>query len=102
MIIIPINKDKAIVALEKVGYTVHKDSAIVSGWVKDCSTKSKEKRWHAKEKAKTNSYIHTLGVKFDYLKSRDIHPEHFGKFDRQTRRSITPQGFAKAFYESNK
>ena len=53
------------------------------------------------EKAKTNSYIHTLGVKFDYLKSKDIHPEAFGKFDRQTRRSITPTGFAKAFFEAN-
>lgn len=56
----------------------------------------------AKEKAKTNSHLHTLGVKFDYLKSKDIHAEHFGKFDRQTRRSITPAGFAKAFYEANK
>lgn len=56
----------------------------------------------AKNKAKTNSHLHTLGVKFDYLKSKDIHPEHFGKFDRQTRRSITPQGFAQAFYEANK
>lgn len=56
----------------------------------------------AKKKAKTNSHLHTLGVKFDYLKSKDIHPEHFGKFDRQTRRSITPAGFANAFYEANK
>lgn len=40
-------------------------------------------------------------VKFDYLKSKDIHPEHFGKFDRQTRRSITPQGFAQAFFKAN-
>lgn len=56
----------------------------------------------AKAKAKTNSHLHTLGVKFDYLKSKDIHPEAFGKFDRQTRRSITPAGFAKAFYEANK
>jgi len=55
----------------------------------------------AKAKAKTNSTIHTLGVKFDYLKSKDIHPEHFGKFDRQTRRSITPQGFAQAFFKAN-
>lgn len=52
-------------------------------------------------KAKTNSHLHTLGVKFDYLKSKDIHPEHFGKFDRQTRRSITPSGFANAFYKAN-
>jgi len=56
----------------------------------------------AKERAKTNSTLHTLGVKFDYLKSKDIHGEYFGKFDRQTRRSITPQGFAKAFFEANK
>lgn len=49
----------------------------------------------AKAKAKTNSHIHTLGVK------KDIHPEAFGKFDRQTRRSITPAGFAKAFYKAN-
>ena len=55
----------------------------------------------AKAKAKTNSYLHTLGTKFDYLKSKDIHPEAFGKFDRQTRRSITPAGFAKAFFEAN-
>ena len=52
-------------------------------------------------KAKTNSHIHTLGVKFDYLKSKDIHPEAFGVFDRQTRRSITPQGFARAFFKAN-
>jgi hypothetical protein len=55
----------------------------------------------AKAKAKTNSHLHTLGVKFDYLKSKDIHPEHFGSFDRQTRRSITPAGFAQSFFEAN-
>lgn len=54
-----------------------------------------------KAKTKTNSHIHTLGVKFDYLKSKDIHPEYFGKFDRQTRRSITPAGFARAFFRAN-
>lgn len=41
-------------------------------------------------------------VKFDYMASKDIHPEYVGTFDRKTRRSITPQGFAKAFYEANK
>ena len=44
-----------------------------------------------KAKAKTNSTLHTLGTKFDNLKSKDI----------QARRSITPQGFAKAFYKAN-
>ena len=40
--------------------------------------------------------------KFDYMKSKDIHPEFYKKFDRQTRRAITPKGFAEAFYEANK
>ena len=53
-------------------------------------------------KAKTNSHLHTLGIKFDMLASKDIHPEAFGKMDRQTRRSITPQGFAKSFFEANR
>lgn len=52
-----------------------------------------------KEKAKTNSYLHT--IKFDRLASKDIHPEQFGVLDRQARRSITPQGFANAFFQAN-
>ena len=47
---------------------------------------------------KTNSQ--TL-PKFDYMKSKDIHPEYFKTFDRQTRRAITPKGFAEAFYKAN-
>ena len=70
-------------------------------------------------KAKTNSYLHTMGnstnrgkppsiwakkdlIKFDMLASKDIHSEAFGVWDRQARRSITPQGFARAFFDSNK
>jgi len=55
-----------------------------------------------KEQAKTNSYLHRIGTKFDMLKTKDISPENYGKYDRATRRAITPQGFAKAFYEANK
>lgn len=51
------------------------------------------------EKHKTNSQVLP---KFDYMKSKDIHPEQFGKLDRQARRSITPAGFAQAFYKANK
>ncbi len=40
-------------------------------------------------------------VKFDIMVSKDIHAEHFGKEDRKTRRSITPLGFAYAFFEAN-
>ena len=50
------------------------------------------------EKHKTNSQELP---KFDYMKSKDIHPEAFGKMNRQARRSITPQGFANAFYKVN-
>jgi len=39
--------------------------------------------------------------KFDRLKTKEIHPEYYGIYDRQTRRSITPSGFAKAFFEAN-
>ena len=55
----------------------------------------------AKAKAKTNSYLHTRGTKFDMLKNKDIHSEAFGVFDSQARRSITPAGFARAFFEAN-
>ena len=41
-------------------------------------------------------------VKFDRMKSKDIHPEYFGKYTRLERRSMTPQGFAKAFFEANR
>ncbi len=40
--------------------------------------------------------------KFDYMKSKTIAPEWFGKLDRQARRAITPRGFAEAFFKANK
>jgi hypothetical protein len=40
--------------------------------------------------------------KFDKLKTKDIHGKYYGKYDRQTRRAITPKGFAQAFYEANR
>ena len=39
--------------------------------------------------------------KFDRLKTKEIHPEYYGKFTRQERRAITPAGFAKAFFKAN-
>lgn len=51
------------------------------------------------EKCKTNS---RPLPKFDYMRSKDIHPEYYKKLDRQTRRAITPRGFAEAFYRANK
>jgi len=46
--------------------------------------------------------IKCTGSKFDYMKSKDIHPEFYGKYNRKARRAITPEGFAQAFYEANK
>ena len=51
-----------------------------------------------KELHKTNSQPLP---KFDYMKSKNIAPEHFGKFDRKRRRSICSPAFAKAFFEAN-
>ena len=40
-------------------------------------------------------------AKFSRLRSRDIYPEFYGIYDRQTRRAITPPGFASAFFKAN-
>lgn len=45
--------------------------------------------------------VKTTVKKFSLLKSKDIAPEYYGKLSRQVRRSITPPGFAKAFFEAN-
>ncbi len=39
--------------------------------------------------------------KFDKLKSKRIHGKYYGTLTRKERRAITPQGFAKAFFEAN-
>lgn len=39
--------------------------------------------------------------KFDALKTKEIHGEYYGVYDRSTRRAITPAGFARAFFEAN-
>ena len=48
---------------------------------------------------KGNKVMNT--IKFDYLKSREIAPEMFGKLTRQEKRAITPAGFANAFFLAN-
>jgi len=40
-------------------------------------------------------------IKFSMLKSKDIHPEYYGKLSRTERRAITPSGFAQAFFLTN-
>src|SRR3989338_10579781 len=47
--------------------------------------------WSMKDKVYQCAECHIKKMtKFDYLKSKDIHPEFFGKYNRKTRRSITP------------
>lgn len=41
-------------------------------------------------------------IKFSMLKSSEIYPELYGKLSRQERRAITPEGFARAFFEANR
>ena len=41
-------------------------------------------------------------IKFSMLKSKDIHPQFYGKLTRTERRAITPLGFAKAFFKVNR
>jgi hypothetical protein len=40
-------------------------------------------------------------IKFDRLKTKEIHPEYYGSLTRQERRAITPSDFAQAFFEAN-
>lgn len=51
------------------------------------------------EQAKTNS---RKLPKFDALKTKEIHPEYYGKLTRTDRRSICSPSFAKAFFEANR
>ena len=55
-----------------------------------------------KELHKTNSQPLAKYMKFDRLKTKEIHPAYYGKLDRTARRAITPKGFAEAFFRSNK
>ena len=57
----------------------------------------KQKKLH-----KTNSQPLPRYMKFDRLKTKEIAPDYYGKYDRQTRRAITPPGFAQAFFEVNR
>lgn len=53
-------------------------------------------------KCKTNSRILPKLPKFDKLKTKEIHGEYYGKYNRQARRAITPKGFSEAFFKANR
>jgi hypothetical protein len=46
--------------------------------------------------------VQPKNIKFSLMKSYEIVPEQFGILSRSERRSITPSGFANAFFEANK
>ena len=48
----------------------------------------------------THSKPETM-IKFSLLKSKDIRPEMYGILTRTERRAMTPQGFARAFFNAN-
>lgn len=48
-----------------------------------------------------NEYPTVKFPKFDYLKTREIAPQYYGKLTRTERRSVCSPYFAKAFFEAN-
>ena len=76
----------------------YKKHTYLWGWFNEPKKNPIELTEKQKKLHKTNSQPLP---KFDYMKSKDIHPEMFGKLTRQERRAITPAGFAKAFFEAN-
>ncbi len=64
--------------------------------------KKKTCLWGYFDEPKRTNEIEPDAVKFDGLKTKEIHGEYYGQYDRTTRRAITPAGFAQAFYEANK
>ena len=77
----------------------YKKRTMLWGWFNEPKKNPIELTDRQKELHKTNSQPLP---KFDYMKSKDIHPEMFGKLTRQERRAITPAGFARAFYKANR
>jgi len=63
--------------------------------------KKKTDLWGVFAKPKKNP-VKPENIKFSLMKSSEIVPELYGKLTRQERRSITPSGFAKSFFEANK
>lgn len=57
--------------------------------------------WGCFKEPKKNP-IECTKPKFDKLTTKEIHGEYYGIYSRKVRRSITPQGFAQAFFEANK
>ena len=55
-----------------------------------------------KKLSKTHSQPPAKYMKVDRLKTKEIQPKYYGIYDRKTRRSITPPGFAQAFFETNR
>ena len=71
------------------------------GWFNEPDKRPVKLTKKQKELHKTNSQPPAKYMKFDLLKTREIHPEQYGKLTRLERRSITPAGFAQAFFKNN-
>jgi len=71
------------------------------GWFNKPKKSPIELSSELKKLSKTHSQPNAKYMKFDMLKTKEIHPKYYGIFDRETRRAITAPGFAKAFFEAN-
>jgi hypothetical protein len=83
------------------GDNYKKKTAIWGYFNEPVKTFTKAEQVMTPEEIKKCTTISRTLPKFDYMKSANIHPEFYKKFDRQTRRSITPQGFAYQFFKAN-
>jgi len=94
-------------ALENpVGYLtkyLKKPQYIFDAWKFGDDYQKRTALWGNFSEPKETVKIKPTGLKkFSMLKSVEIAPEYYGIYDRQTRRAITPSGFAKAFFAVNK
>lgn len=92
-------------ALENPGgflkYFMGKPAYIFNPWQFGDMYKKKTYLWGWFNKPKQSFFIEPNSPKFEHIKSKEIHGEYYGKYSREIRRSITPPGFAKAFFEAN-
>jgi len=63
--------------------------------------KKKSSLWGWFNSPQQTNFIKPDMPKYEHIKSKDLHAEHYGKLTREVRRSITPRGFADAFFKAN-
>lgn len=83
-------------------YFLGKPVYVFNPWYFGDMYKKKTSLWGWFNKPKQSFFIEPELPKFEHIKSKNIHSKYYGKYNRETRRAITPPGFAKAFFEANR